>query len=56
MVLIVILLAVAIVGVLASSLLGLVSGTFDVVSIIGAVICVVAALAIGVEVLGTSRE
>jgi hypothetical protein len=51
MILVAILLAVALMGVLLTMLFGAAAGPYDVVSIIGAVICVVGALAIAVEVL-----
>ena len=56
MVLIAILFSIAAVGVLLTSLLGFITGTFDLVSIVGAVICVVAALAIAIEVLWVRNE
>jgi phage-related protein len=56
MLLITYLLAIAVAGVLITSLAGLIAGTFDVVSIVGAVICVAAALAIAIEVLWLRSE
>lgn len=56
MILIALLLAIALAGVLLTSLIGLLSGPVDIVSVVGAVICVVAALVIAVGALWVRDE